>query len=119
MTKRNTQPKKTCIHCHKSLSIWFFGRDPGYKDGRRSDCNDCRNASRRASTRLARELISLPPIAPKDTFWGAAHLGGPLNPRVQLPELPAPEVLPAAYLKRCSDYWTDLLGGSTSPARIV
>lgn len=32
-------------------------------------------------------------------------------------DLPPPEVLPAAYLKRCHDFWAELVGGSGDPRK--
>jgi hypothetical protein len=38
---------------------------------------------------------------------------------VPIADLPNPELLPAAYLKRCADYWLDLVEGGSNPKRIA
>ncbi len=101
-----TTLEKVCTKCCKPKGIESFCKDSGYKDGRRGDCNGCRQIARSAFRQELQEAISatVPPtylqtVADKD--------------------LPDPERLPAAYMKRVSDYWVDLIGGEEPAARIA
>lgn len=103
---------KTCSKCQRVKSVIDFCKDSGYKDGRRSDCNACRRVDR---------VINANDMRPKPvTVTLPAALGHvPYVRAIEEKELPAPDQLPAAYLKRCADYWTDLLGEGTVATRIV
>lgn len=97
---------KQCTKCLNDKSATEFCKDSGYKDGRRSDCNGCRNAARSNSA-----VVTLPkPLG---------YVPMPYFQVVEEQDLPPPEKLPAAYLKRCADYWIDLTGEGTATTRIV
>lgn len=116
MSKTTEGLRKTCAKCLKDKSIDVFCLDAGYKDGRRSDCNLCRSAARRKQDvgYTPRDVLGLLPSATKITPTFVPYF-------TTIPEqdLPTPERLPAAYLKRCSDYWTDLVGGNNPTQRIA
>lgn len=103
--------EKVCTKCGEPKSIEYFCKDSGYKDGRRSDCNGCRQIARSTFRRELEEATRVP-----------APLGYALRPYHQTTveqDLPDPERLPAAYMKRVSDYWVDLIGGVEPTTRIA
>lgn len=119
---------KTCIACLKHKPVSQFCKDSGYKDGYRGDCNACRNEARRGFLKQEEvlpdgdgRLFGIPDLnraAPRRLPSLGVNPSYDLKYRpVTQPEwltnredLPDPKYLPAAYLKRCADYWTDLLG---------
>jgi hypothetical protein len=102
---------KVCSKCTKTKPLDEFCKDSGYSDGRRSDCNGCRSLVRRGQNPQFRsENLGAMPKPPQVV---------PYNMTVPEQDLPAPNRLPAAYLKRCSDYWTALVGGEEPTARIA
>ena len=92
---------KICSKCGRTKPFSAFCKDSGYMDGRRSDCNECR--------RLTRAIQDIRPEHSPPQFSQV-----PFFTTVPERELPEPYNLPAAYLKRCHDYWDDLLGGTTT-----
>ena len=116
---------KVCIDCGATKPVSQFCKDAGYKDGYRGDCNKCRNGARRFISDLESESIDIPAHGMPDVRKSAPRrvpswvqdsdykIGTPVRLLDTRVELPNPEHLPAAYLKRCADYWTDLLGENT------
>lgn len=102
---------KVCISCQHERPIEAFCKDGGYKDGRRGDCNECRQIRRHAGTERigphGHENVQQITSAP--VYFQTA----------QEKDLPDPDRLPAAYLKRCADYWLDLLGNVNPTTRIA
>ena len=98
-----TTTTKTCIKCNQEKPIQDFCKDNKYKDGRRSDCNLCRNARR--------GFAKVETLKPRTPLHG--HMTHSAD------ELPSPERLPAAYLKRCADYWIALVGDEDYVSRIA
>lgn len=138
---------KTCRKCSAEKAIENFRRDSSYREGRRTECNVCRNARERTygpSIRYEPPVYSIPSVnlsshheklhshqfIAVEEFQGK-RIGPPIEdpwPQTDFPkysqtvpekDLPPPESLPAAYLKRCSDYWLALLGDEQPTTRIV
>lgn len=100
--------KKACIHCGMIKDITEFPKDASYKDGYRSSCKNCRNFKRRTGTYP--EDIYLDKL-PEANASSVTIFDSCVLPVEILPE---PEKLPAAYLKRCAEYWLDLIGSDTT-----
>ncbi len=108
----NNITQKICIKCHNPKDLDRFSRDSSYSDGLRSACNECRNAKRRENRVTASAT----------TITVAKHIQPVFAPYSMTPcdqDLPDPDRLPAAYLKRCSDYWVELVGGNTPQTRLA
>lgn len=90
---------KQCTQCLCDKDVSLFRKDVTYKSGRRNYCTECYNRTR--------STVQL--VKPKAHYRQAAVLA----------ELPRPEDLPAAYMKRVSDYWTSLVGGEEPTRRII
>lgn len=118
------QVEKVCTKCGDPKAIEEFCKDAGYQDGRRSDCNDCRQLARSAFRQSLDEATAVP-----QGFTASTGRRSPSMQRHPVPtayaqavlekDLPDPEVLPAAYMKRVSDYWVDLTGGEEPATRIA
>ncbi len=110
--------KKVCTKCGEPKELEEFCKDAGYKDGRRSDCNECRAIARSSFRRELEDAVHS-----AATLTHARLVPGPVSvPYVQTAapaDLPDPAVLPAAYMKRVSDYWVDLIGGEEPATRIA
>lgn len=115
------RPSKVCTKCGDTKDITSFSVDEGlngrgvkrYRDGRRSDCNDCR-AIRRAQLRRGAQDVPVTLPVPLGYVPNPAYLQTAAEE-----DLPDPERLPAAYMKRVSDYWIDLIGGEEPATRIA
>jgi len=105
--------EKICMKCEESRPLTAFRKDDKCKDGHRNSCKVCRKLDPR---------IEPSTVTVTTTATAAPSVTTTLVPYFQTvleQDLPDPERLPAAYLKRCSDYWTDLVGGEEPARRIL